>query len=98
MNKEDIKRTRKHFRTWGELLKNHKEIIRPKQRRTIFSCHNPVPCRGIYHHREEEFKIVIMNDDSVYQVGSEWDIFGVELKTFEDLKIRYKSITGEDLE
>jgi hypothetical protein len=93
MNKEDIKKARKHFRTWGEL--NRKRISISKE---VYSCYLPVPCKGIYTNRETEFRIVIMTDDKVYQVGSEWDIIGIELETFEDLKIRYKSFTGENLE
>lgn len=97
MNKEEIQIVRKNFRTLAELIGKRKGIIKPRPSRCIYSCHTKIPCKGIYYHRTTEFKITILNDDSVYQVGTECDIIGVELKTFEDLHTRFKSFTGEQL-
>ena len=41
--------------------------------------------------------IVFEDDDSVYQLGTEANTIGVELKTVAALKRRYNSFTGEKL-
>lgn len=52
-----------------------------------------------YYHREEDyFGITIFTTGEVFQSGTEADIIGCELKTFEDLKIRYKSFTGYEID
>ena len=49
-------------------------------------------------HKECEFKLIIFEEDnSVYQAGSEDDIIGVELMTFEELIIRFESFTREKI-
>jgi hypothetical protein len=49
-----------------------------------------------YYHDEENFKIIIFEEDnSVYQLDTDHQIFGVELKTFADFKKRFESFTGE---
>ena len=48
-----------------------------------------------YYHNEEDFKIIVFEDDSVYQVGTEADAIGAELKTYPDFAKRFKSFTGK---
>lgn len=51
-----------------------------------------------YFHNEEEFQIIVFQENNdVYQVGTEADTIGVELKTIGALRTRYKSFTGEKL-
>jgi len=57
------------------------------------SGNKPKKCRR-YYHNEEEFKIIVFEDDSVYQLGSEGETIGVELKTPADFSKRFKSFTG----
>jgi len=58
---------------------------------------NPEKCKR-YFHKMEEFHIIVFEDNSVYQLGTEAEPIGVELETLEDFKIRFKSFTGEDVE
>jgi hypothetical protein len=50
-----------------------------------------------YFHRRYEFHIIIFEDGSVYQLGTECNTIGVELKDIESLVIRFESFTGEDI-
>jgi hypothetical protein len=54
--------------------------------------------RSFYHKKEDEFMIIIFQSREVYQLNSDHEIQGIELKTFRDLKTRFKSFTGENLE
>lgn len=47
-----------------------------------------------YNHNMWEFQIIVFDDNSVYQLGTEAQTIGVELKTLEDFEIRYKSFIG----
>ena len=49
------------------------------------------------HHREN-FEVIIYNDGVVYQLNSDHESQGIELDTLDNLKIRFKSFTGEELE
>jgi hypothetical protein len=49
------------------------------------------------HHREN-FEIIIYDDGTVYQLNSDHERQGIELDTLDNLKIRFKSFTGEELE
>ena len=55
------------------------------------------PCTW-YYHCEEEFHLIIFDSGEVYQSGTEADIIGIELETLDDLKIRFKSFTGEEVD
>lgn len=51
-----------------------------------------------YYNKEEEFHIIVfVEDDTVYQLGTEANTIGIELKTIAALKRRYNSFTGEKL-
>lgn len=50
-----------------------------------------------YYHQLENFNIIITNDDEVYQLNSDHEVQGVELKTLNEFKVRFKSFTGENL-
>ena len=61
-------------------------------------CSNePLRCSR-YLHKWEEFQIIVFEDGEVYQSGSDHEVEGIELKTFDDLKTRFKSFTGENVE
>ena len=51
-----------------------------------------------YHKENDNFTIVITTDNELYQLNTDHEVFGIELDTIENLKIRFKSFTGEDLE
>jgi hypothetical protein len=54
-------------------------------------------CKKYFHKEEDFFQIIVFSDDnSVYQLADA-ETFGVELKTFNDLKVRFKSLTGEKI-
>jgi hypothetical protein len=50
-----------------------------------------------YYHQLEDFNIIITNDNEVHQLNSDHEIQGVELKTLNEFKVRFKSFTGENL-
>lgn len=51
-----------------------------------------------YFHKENNFELIVFNDDdTVYQIGTEANTIGVELKTPAALKRRFESFTGEKL-
>lgn len=51
-----------------------------------------------YCHDEKEFQIIIFEDNTVYQVGTEADTIGVELTILSEFVIRFQSFTGEKFE
>jgi hypothetical protein len=60
-----------------------------------FYYYKPRKC-GKYYHNEADFHIVVFDDDnSVYQLNTDHEIFGVELKTFPAFKKRFESFTGK---
>lgn len=50
-----------------------------------------------YYHNEEDFEIIVYNDNSVFQTNSDHEKQGIELDTIDNFKIRFKSFTGKDL-
>jgi hypothetical protein len=51
-----------------------------------------------YYNKEEEFHIIVFDaDDAVFQVGTEANTIGVELKTPAALNRRFQSFTGTKL-
>lgn len=51
-----------------------------------------------FHKENDNFKIIISTDDELYQLNTDHEPWGIELDTIENLKIRFKSFTGENLE
>ena len=51
-----------------------------------------------FHKENDNFKIIITPDKELYQLNTDHEIWGIELDTIDDLKIRFKSFTGENLE
>ncbi len=51
-----------------------------------------------FHEKEDFFQIYITKDNKIYQLDTECQPFGIPMKTLSDLKIRFKSFTGENLE
>lgn len=59
--------------------------------------HSPSRKARWLYHNEENFKIIIFDDNSVFQIGTEADTIGIELKNLSALKKRFESFTGEKL-
>lgn len=60
---------------------------------------NPKPCKRYSHKEQSEFHVVVFSDDNeVYQGGTEADIIGCELRTFEELVIRFESFTRDKID
>ena len=51
-----------------------------------------------FHKENDNFKIIITPDKELYQLNTDHEICGIELDTIDNLKIRFKSFTGENLE
>lgn len=63
------------------------------------TCGSSFKVRGRYNHIEEDnFGIVIFEDNEVYQTNSDHECQGIELKTIDELKIRFESFTGENID
>ena len=63
-----------------------------------FSEYNKSESNIKYTHHRENFEIIVYNDGTVYQLNSDHERQGIELDTLGNLKIRFKSFTGEELE
>jgi len=55
------------------------------------------PAKYYSHKTEDYFNKIIIDDYAVFQAETGSDLIGIELETFEDLKVRFKSFTGQDL-
>lgn len=84
MNKIELKEIRKYFTKMGDYIYCSPYMTKSRK------------CKR-YYHKWLEFNIVVFNDDSVYQCGTEADTIGVELKTIEEFRVRFESFTGETL-
>ena len=51
-----------------------------------------------YCHDEAAFQIIIFEDNTVYQLGTEAETFGVEITTLSEFVIRFQSFTGKIFE
>jgi len=51
-----------------------------------------------FHKDEDNFKIIISTNNEVYQLNTDHEPWGIEIDTIDNLKIRFKSLTGENLE
>ena len=51
-----------------------------------------------FHKEEDNFHIIITPKNELYQLNTDHEVWGIELETIEDLKVRFKSFTGENLE
>lgn len=51
-----------------------------------------------FHKDSDDFKIIITKDNELYQLNTDSEPWGIELNTIDEIKIRFKSFTGEDLE
>ena len=61
-------------------------------------CFGNETCKKYYHKKEDCFQIAIFESGQLYQLNSDHEKQGIELKTLDDLKIRFKSFTGEEFE
>ena len=51
-----------------------------------------------FHKDEDNFKIIITTENELYQLNTDHEPWGIEIDTIDNLKIRFKSFTGENLE
>lgn len=51
-----------------------------------------------FHKENDNFMIVISSENELYQLNTDHEPWGIELDTIDDLKIRFKSFTGENLD
>lgn len=51
-----------------------------------------------FHKEDDNFKVLISSEGRVYQLNTDHEPWGIELQTLDDLKVRFKSFTGEDIE
>jgi len=54
--------------------------------------------RKFFHKENDNFHIIITPENNLYQLNTDHEVWGIELETIEDLKVRFKSFTGENLE
>lgn len=54
--------------------------------------------RKLFHKENDNFHIIITPENELYQLNTDHEVWGIELETIEDLKVRFKSFTGENLE
>ena len=86
MSKEEITEIQKHFTCYSKSD-------------YVSYLYEPQKVIGHYYHTEEDyFKIIIFEDDSVYQINSEHETQGIELEDYDKLAKRFKSFTGEKME
>jgi hypothetical protein len=51
-----------------------------------------------FHKENDNFKIIITKDNELYQLNTDHEPWGIEIDNIDNLKIRFKSFTGENLE
>lgn len=51
-----------------------------------------------YHINCNGFKILISDTNTVYQLNTDHEVWGIELSTIDKFKTRFESFTGEKLE
>jgi hypothetical protein len=55
-------------------------------------------CRKLLHKECDNFHLIIFDDTlEVYQANTDHEIYGIELETFKDLRVRFESFTGEKI-
>ena len=86
MIKEEVLEIQKHFTCYSKSD-------------YVSYLYEPQKVIGYYYHTEEDyFKIIIFEDNSVYQINSEHDTQGIELEDYDKLVKRFESFTGEKME
>lgn len=86
MTKDDIDRILEHF-----------TIYTTKDYVDSYMCGQQQEVIGKMYHNEEDFYLVIFTSGEVYQLNSDHERQGIELKTIKQLETRFKSFTGEKL-
>ena len=87
MTKEEINKIEQYFTCYSE-----SQIYDPMVKK------GPM-VKWLFHKECDNFNLVIfIEDNSVYQAGSEADIIGCELDTFEELVTRFESFTKEKID
>lgn len=66
---------------------------------SIFTFYNGHKAKRYFHKEHDNFHLVVfVDDDVVYQGGTEADTIGCELETFEELVIRFESFTRDKID
>lgn len=87
MTKEDVEKIEQYFTCYSK-----SEMHDPM-------CKPGLMTKRLFHKECDNFCLVIFIEDNlVYQGGSEADIIGCELETFEELIIRFESFTKEKID
>lgn len=84
MNKKDLKEIEHYFISYkkGTYYSSYSHPINDSN----FLSHNDI----------DWFQIVIFPNDSVYQLNTDHESYGIELKSLEDFATRFKSFTGQE--
>lgn len=87
MTKEEIEQVEKYFNWYFEI-----------PYRDSYGRHHDEICKKFYHKEQDVFHIIIFTEtNQVYQLNTDHEIYGIELETFKDLRIRFESFTGEKI-
>lgn len=87
MSNEEILEIEKHFTKYNE-----GDYIDARMRK-------PQPIRGKYFHNYEDyFHIIIFEDGTIYQLNSDHELQGIELKSYNKLVERFESFCGERMD
>ena len=82
MNFTDLKKSLKYFREYSD--SDYHQYLR-----------EPEPAKWYSHRDQDYFHIIVFRKSGeVFQGGTEADVIGQEILTYEDLLIRYESFTG----
>lgn len=61
-----------------------------------------LPCKKYTHKEHDNFQIAIIEEEDgsmeVYQTNTDHEIWGIELQTLEEFKIRFRSFIGAEVE
>ena len=86
MDKEDLKRTLHYFKKFFE-----------REYGRVYDA-EPVKARYYWHKGYFDFPIIVfIKTKEVYQLNSDHEVTGIELKTFVDMCVRFKSFMGYDI-
>ncbi len=85
MTKKEIEQVGKYFECYSEA-----------PYRDAYGYHDNEICKKFFHKEYDSFHIAIFQEtNSVYQLNTDHEIYGIELETFENLEMRFFSFTGD---
>ena len=87
MTKEEIEQVGKYFECYSE-----------KPYRDAYGRQDNNIGKRFFHKKQDVFHIIIFPEtNQVYQLNTDHEIYGIELETFKELRIRFESFTGEKI-